>query len=223
MQDLLNGKPYSRFRRGIGKDSLCEDCNKRTGGWYGTAFADWSKQGMEWFEKVGGQASIDLPFYTRPLNVIKQIMVMALALSAEQTLNYHYELRRFILNKDQRYLPPKYRVHAYFNMNGQPRFVSGMAIMKIDSGHGSYVEAEVALPPFGYCISTSLRQTKSLPDYHQLYDITWFARYDYDEWSPVYLRLPVRETHEPLPLDYRSKAEIDEHYKEQADKEQSKH
>ena len=95
-----------------------------------------------------------------------------------------------------------------------------MVIIKTDSGHGSFVEAEVALPPFGYCITTNLRRTKPLPDYHQLYDISWFARYDYDEWSPIYLQLPVRETHEPLPLDYRSKAEIEAHYKKQAEREE---
>ena len=120
MQDLLAGRSRSKFRGGIGKNTLCERCNNLTGRWYGGAFADWSKQGLELFDKFGRQPPLALPFYIRPLNVIKQITVMALAMAAEQTQNYHYELRRFVLNKEQRYLPPKYNVHAYFNMNGQP-------------------------------------------------------------------------------------------------------
>lgn len=80
-----------------------------------------------------------LPYYIKPLNVIKQVLVMALAMSSEKTLNYHRELRMFVLNKEQKYLPPKYRVHVYFNTNGQPRFVSDMAIMRIDTGSSSYV------------------------------------------------------------------------------------
>jgi len=43
---------------------------------------------------------------------------MMLAMSLEATLNYHRELRRFVLNKEQKYLPPKYRVYAYFNVDG---------------------------------------------------------------------------------------------------------
>jgi hypothetical protein len=84
--------------------------------------------------------------------------------------------------------------------------------MRADTGSGSYVEAEVALPPFGYCVSTPIRNTKSLADNQGLYEITWFSRYDYNDWIPVHLRLPIKETHEPLPLDYRSEEEVAAHY-----------
>jgi hypothetical protein len=140
-------------------------------------------------------------------------MVMALAMSSERTLNYHRELRQYVLNKHERYLPPKYRVYAYFNVNGQPRFASGMAIMRIDTNSGDYVEAEVSLPPFGYCISTPIKGSKSLAETQGLYEITWFSRFAYDERVHVDLRLPSKETHEPLPLDYRSESEIAKHYK----------
>lgn len=89
-----------------------------------------------------------------------------------------------------------------------------MAIMKIDSGSGSYVEAEVTMPPFGYCVTKPIKDQKSLPDYHKLYDLTWFATFDYNVWTRVHLRLPMLETHAPLPLDYRTKAEVDEHYRQ---------
>lgn len=213
MQNLLQGHSHRKFRRGIGEQSLCVSCNSNTGGWYGSSFADWSRQGLEWFDRLGDKSLFSLPYYIKPLNVIKQIMVMALAMSSEQTLTYHQELRRFVLNKHERYLPPKYRIFAYFNVDGQPRFASGMAIMRVDTNSGDYVEAEVSLPPFGYCITTPMKGKKSLAETQGLYEISWFSKFAYDEWLPVYLRLPSKATHEPLPLDYRSESEITEHYK----------
>jgi hypothetical protein len=213
MQNMLDGHSHSVFRKGLGKQSLCVRCNSETGGWYGKSFAEWSKQGLEWFDKLGDKSLLNLPYYIKPLNVIKQILVMALAMSSEKTLNYHQELRYFVLNKEARYLPPKYRVHVYFKKDGEPRFASEMAIMRIDQKSGSYVEAEVSLPPFGYCISTPIKGVASLADSQGLYEITWFSRFAYNEWVPIFLKLPERETHEPLPLDYRSKVAVDEHYR----------
>jgi hypothetical protein len=213
MQNLLQGHSHRKFRRGIGEQSLCVSCNSNTGGWYGSSFADWSRQGLEWFDRLEDKSLFSLPYYIKPLNVIKQIIVMALAMSSEQTLKYHQELRRFVLNKHERYLPPKYRIYAYFNVDGQPRFASGMAIMRVDTNSGDYVEAEVSLPPFGYCITTPMKGKKSLAETQGLFEITWFSKFAYDEWLPVYLRLPSKATHEPLPLDYRSESEINEHYK----------
>lgn len=211
MQNLLEGHSHTKFRKGIGEYCICVKCNSITGGWYGVAFADWTRQGFEWFEKLSAKDALILPYFIRPLNVIKQVLVMALAMSSERTLEYHRELRRFVLNREQKYLPPKYRVHAYFNVDGQPRFASGMAIMRTDVNRASYVEAEVALPPFGYCVSTIVKDAKSLAEYQGLCDITWFARYDYNIWTRVSVCLPAKETHEPLPLDYRSRSEIEAH------------
>lgn len=212
MQDMLRGHSFKKFPRGIGSFSLCEDCNTKTGAWYAEAFVSWTRQGFEWLDKVGGSL-LSLPFYIRPLNVLKQALVMALAMAPEASIDYHYDLRRFVLNKDQKHLPPRYRVHVYFNLKGQPRFASGMAIMRVDTGTANYVEAEVALPPFGYCITSPVRGVKSLAESQRLYDITWFSAYSYNNWTPIHLRVPVRETHEPFPLDYRSEEEVEEHYR----------
>ena len=212
MQDMLEDKSHSKFRRGIGRYSLCERCNNLTGAWYGAAFVEWVQQGMDWLGKLGTETQISIPFYVKPLNVIKQILVMAMAMASEQTLDYHYELRRILLNKEERYLPPKYNVHIYFNQNGQPRFASDMVVTRFDTGAGSYIEAEVAIPPFGYCISKPVRNMKSLANEQRLCDITWFAQFDYDIWTQVWLSIPMRETVEPLPLDYRSEEEVDDHY-----------
>jgi hypothetical protein len=212
MQDLLDNRKYSKFRRGLGRYTLCERCNNLTGAWYGASFVAWTKQGFEWFDKIGAESAINLPYYIQPLNVLKQVVSMALAMSPKASLKYNREVRGFVLNKTERYLPPRYRVHVYFNMHGQPRFASGMAITRVgDEGGSNYVEAEVALPPFGYCVTTPVGTNRSLADSAGLYEITWFSSYSFGEWTRIHLRIPTRETHEALPLDYRSRPEVDEH------------
>ena len=210
MQDLFSGRGYSKFRRGVGAYSICETCNNRTGAWYGEAYAEWARQGLEWLDKLETNSILDLPYYIKPLNVIKQVIVMALAMSPENTVHYENELRRFVLNREQKYLQSKEKVYVYFSHDGQPRFASGAVIMNVKSGGGAFVKAEISLRPFGYCICSPVRNTKLLPASQGLYDITWFSEFDYNIWTSIYLRIPLLETHEPFPLDYRTKAEIEE-------------
>lgn len=205
MQDLMEERPYSRFRKGIGSYSLCETCNNLTGGWYGEAFVHWTKQGFDWLDKLKDDSVINLPYYIKPLNVLKQVLSMGLAMSPEASIRYHRDLRQFVLNRMARHLPPRYRVHVYFNPNGVPRFASGMAITKVgDDGGSNYVEAEVALPPFGYCVTTPVCSYRSLADSFGLYEITWFSDYHYNEWTNIHLRIPLRDTPGPFPLNYGS-------------------
>jgi len=94
MQDRLEDREYSRFRKGIGRYALCERCNNLTGAWYGKAFANWTKQGFDWFDKLKTASIISLPYYIQPLNVLKQVLSMALAMSAEASITYHRDLLR---------------------------------------------------------------------------------------------------------------------------------
>jgi hypothetical protein len=209
MEDHLSNRPYSRFRKGLGIYSLCQECNNRTGAWYGDAFVAWTRQGFEWFDKVGGEKILNLPYYLKPLNVLKQILVMAVAMSNEATVEDKKELRQYLLNPRARYIPSDYRVFVYFSMEGQPRFASGMAILDTEGGGSDVIEAEVALVPFGYCVTRPVGDRKSLAETKGLYEITWFSQFRYNEWVTVHLRIPTRETFFPSPLDYRNKYGIE--------------
>jgi len=214
LQNMLEGQSHTKFRRGLGEYSLCANCNNRTGAWYGKAFVDWVRQGLEWLSRLPKGSSLELPYWVMPLNVIKQIIVMALAMTPEATVSHQDELRRFVLNRYTKYLPPEERVYVYFNLTGQPRFTSGMAVVNVKDRGGAFVRAEVALPPFGYCVCTPLRDWGLIPESKELCDITWFSRFDYNSWTRVFLRLQIRETHLPFPLDYRTQAEIEKETRE---------
>lgn len=204
-QDHLSGRQRSKYRRGLGQYSLCEQCNNLTGAWYGNAFVEWTKQGLEWFDKVKGERALNLPYYIKPLNVLKQAVVMSLALSPETSIPHNRELRQFVLHPRQKYLPGDTRIFVYFCMDGEVRFASGMAILDTSGGGSEFVIAEVALPPFGYCITAPVGDRKSLAEEKGLFDISWFSRFGYNEWTQIHLRLPTRSAAMPFPLDYRDK------------------
>jgi hypothetical protein len=212
MEDHLSDRhpnAYSTFRRGLGKHSLCVTCNNNTGGWYGRAFVDWTKQGFEWLDKVEGEKMLTLPYYIKPLNVLKQVMVMAITMSAEVSLAAHRDLRQFLLSPKQKYMPSDYRAFVYFNMKGQLRFSSGMAILDTEGKGSDFVMAEVALPPFGYCVTRPVGDRQSLAESKGLFEITRFSNYGLDEWVQIHLRIPTRETNFPSPLDYRNKEGVE--------------
>jgi hypothetical protein len=210
LEDHLSNRSHSKFRRGLGKYSLCESCNKRTGAWYGEAFVAWTKQGFEWFDKVAGEKLISLPYYIKPLNVLKQVLVMALAMSGERSISFQEQLRKYLLNPKERDIPSDYKVFTYFNMEGQLRFASEIAILDTTGEGSEIIQAEVALPPFGYCITRPTENRKSLAESKKLFEITWFSGFRYDEWVNVHLRVPTRDTHFPSPLDYRNENGVEE-------------
>jgi hypothetical protein len=172
--------------------------------WYGQAFVTWTRQGFDWLDKVEGEKALVLPYYIRPLNVLKQVLVMAVAMAGERSLKAHRELRRFLLNPRLRYLPADYRTYVYFGMKGQLRFTGGMAILDTAGQGSDYIIAEIALPPFGYCVTRPVGNRPSLAGSKGLYDISWFSNYGFNEWTQIHLRIPTRETHFPGPLDYRN-------------------
>jgi len=212
MQDLLGNRSRTKFRKGLGQQSICERCNNLTGAWYGEAYVSWAKQGLVWLNRLSENNQFSLPYHIKPLNVLKQIVVMSLAMASDAALDYHSEVRQFVLNREQKYLPPYYRVYAYLTADGSPRFASGMAVMNIQTGASNYIDSEIALPPFGYCVTSSKRkQNSSLAEEQDLCEIGWLSNFDYNIWTTIFLRLPLLETHMPFPLDYRSKAEVEEH------------
>lgn len=209
MENHFSGNSCSKFPRGLGRYSLCVDCNNRTGALYAKAFINWTKQGFDFLDMVGEEKLLSLPYYIQPLNVIKQIMTMAIGMSDEMSIDANKEIRQFIVNRRQNDLPPSYRVFVYYSVKGQIRFSSGMAILDINGGGSDHVLAEVALPPFGYAITKPVGNRKSLAESKGLYEITWFSKFRFNEWTQVHLRIPTRETNFPSPLDYRNKYGIE--------------
>jgi hypothetical protein len=201
-------------QRGMGDHTLCERCNNNTGSWYGPAFVEWCYQGLDILIRADGRPTLIYLHYIFPLQIIKQISTMFFSAVNEQFQEHHQELVEFVLNSDKKYLPPQYGFYVYYNIQGTLRFNSIVATLNLASGQISAF-SEITYPPYGYVMTVN----NTPPPHDKLYNISHFARYAYNEFDTVPLRLPVLPTFLTLPGDYRTLEEIqDQKLKSQAAK-----
>jgi hypothetical protein len=187
------------LQRGHGVYTLCERCNNTTGDWYGRQFVEWSRRGMELFDKTGGRGDVIHFGRIRPLPVIKQITTMFLAMEGYGGFRIaNINLVRFVLNQEARYLDPRYRFWMYFVGPGCLRRTPLCSVINTNTGQTT-TGIEFSFPPFGYMLTLD-----SVPEDKRLFEITPFARYRYGEMDYIQLSLAVLPTHGPMLGDYRS-------------------
>jgi hypothetical protein len=196
-------KPKGKIKQGgISEFTLCGKCNNDTGGWYGRQFVAWCRQGMEILICAKGIPTLFYMNYLFPLPVIKQIISMFCSINSPSFAKANPELIPFLLNKEKKYLNPKYRIFCYYNIEGNARYVGLAAKMDIFSGLKG-VLSEISFPPFGYVMTLNTE-----PPDDRLFEITHFSKYDYNEFAVMNLKLPVLPTHLWYPGDYRTLDEI---------------
>jgi hypothetical protein len=200
--DLDNLPRGVQRQRGSGEYTLCEPCNKTTGGWYGRAFAGFAFQAAEILYATRGRASLHYPFHFAPLRVLKQIVCMFMSINSPAFAQVNPELVRFVKNKRAFSLPPKYRFFIYYNAGTRSRSAGVSGLLNTNS-HQIRVLSEMTFPPFGYVLSLKGES----PD-DRLVDISWFARFLYDDWGHFTMRLPVLDVFTPFPGDYRDRQTV---------------
>lgn len=207
MADGLDGRGHGRInQRGMGAYTLCESCNSKTGDWYASDFADWCVQGMDVLVRSDFNPKLIYLHYIYPLRVLKQIHSMVFSANSEGWRQKHPELEQFVLDRTRRWLNPQYRTFVYYTFEGSFRMVGNqMAVMNLHKGQHVIQVTEISHYPFGYVVMAD----GTCPD-DRLYEITHFRRYAYDELEVAPLYLPVLPTHLPIPLDYRTRKEIEE-------------
>ncbi len=190
-------------QRGMGVHSLCVKCNNNTGSWYGGNFVNWCYQGMEILERSNGNPTLIYLNYIFPLRILKQVATMFFSVNMDGFQAANPELVRFVLNKESKYLPPKYRFFVYYNVEGRFRSVGIIAALKFDGKAETSVFSEITYPPFGYVMTLD-----SNPPDNRLVEITHFSRYGYDDFLVSELKLPTLPAHTAVPGDYRTKDEV---------------
>ncbi|MCK9204421.1 MAG: hypothetical protein M0P58_08330 [Bacteroidales bacterium] len=170
----LYGKKM-KSNRGSGGYTLCESCNKKTGSWYGSAFNDFVHQGMA----IIGQYKHPVPVITgtykiKPLNVIKQIITMFLAIEKGGILRADTNLIDFILNKSKTQLPSRYGVYLYSNMASQSRMM-GYTFVGGDTRRFKKW-SEINFKPFGYFLTD-----ESDPPNRLMCKITSWSNFSYNQ------------------------------------------
>ena len=209
-------------QRGIGEYTLCEPCNNRTGQWYGTAYAWWARQGLEWLKVVDRPTRLYFPFRIFPLRVIKQIVCMLFSVRGARLRKHHPELVKFVLDPRQKYLHPDIHIYAYLNLGNHGRYMGGAVKFELnedDVNMGTLddmvseanrlwskgrVMSEIGCRPIGYLVSYD-----STPPDARLVDISYFASYGYYDWQPLALNLPALPVWTYFPGDYRPLEQIE--------------
>lgn len=204
---FYNGEslPLQGFRKkqgGIGYHSLCGRCNNNTGSWYGKNYVDWANQSMSILLKANGKPTLIYPTYIYPLRVIKQIITMFFSV-CNNLRNDEPELVKFILNRNERYLNPKYKIYCYYNLTGSVRYIGDNYIGNMNYS-GIINASEISFRPFGFVFTINSEK----PD-NRLTEISHFANHEYNNWTDFYQRFNVLPVYLPFsPLDYRSGGEI---------------
>jgi len=207
LQEALELGPEAQLKgriqqRGIGDYTICEKCNNDTGSWYAADYIDWCYQGLEILIKAGRSPTLIYLYKILPLRIIKQIITMFFSINGPDFGDHFPELRRFVLDRERRYLSPKFRVYIYFNIEGRFRSAGISSYLRID-GHEITVLSEFNYPPYGYLMTIDSR----CPD-PRLFEITHFAKYGYNEFAVMDLKLQALPTHLSYPGDFRTIKEI---------------
>jgi hypothetical protein len=190
-------------QRGAGKETLCEKCNNDTGRWYGSAYVSWAKQAVELIDRSGGELSLAYPYTIYPLRVLKQVVTMFCSACGPELCAKFPELRKFVLDRSEQYMPHGLRVFAYLldPKKGGGYRQSGMGGVIKDSREHTF--AEVAFAPFGFVLTGDVK-----PIHPELLDITFFSHSRYHARAHLFLKLAVLPINTWLPGDYRTKDEI---------------
>jgi len=138
-----------------------------------------------------------------PLPILKQMITMFFSVNSHPLRKGHEQLVRFVLNKEQKFLEPKYRFFTFYTKTRQFRFWGMTGRLNTFTGK-KCTYSEIVFPPFGYVMSFG-----SGPPDPRLSEITHFSRYSYSDCVEMELGIPVLPTHLAYPGDYRTKHEIE--------------
>lgn len=154
---------------------------------------------MEILRRSSGRPTLVYLYRVYPLRVLKQVVTMFCSVN-ERRADRFPEVRKFVLNRHARPLPPHVRFFAYFHGGGNSRRAGLSALVRLGGGP-THSFSEISFPPYGYGVD-------SPPPDRRLADISHFDQYRPDEYATKELRMAALPTHLALPGDYRTQREI---------------
>ena len=190
-------------QRGAGAYTLCERCNNNTGAWYAREYVRFVHVVFPLALSVPTGESISFSFPFKPLPLLKQIATMFCSACGPSFADAQPAIRRFILNREERGLPPKLSFHlGLFDVHSSKASRQSGITGRLTGQHME-VFSEISFPPLNAVMSC-----EGGPPDGRLYDITWFSRYDLREQTQVLFKLYNLPVNSYFPGDYRTRAEI---------------
>ena len=159
LKDKVGGKTN---QRGAGGFTLCKSCNNNTGSWYGPAYVDFTHQAVYLRHKIAeikaesevgcsSDSSADAIIRIKPLNVLKQMLVMFCSACQPILTENNPRLVRFLLNKEMSfpgYDMPMIALSLFDIENSVATRQSGISgVIDKDTG-AQRLYSEISFPPF---------------------------------------------------------------------------
>ena len=202
----LTGARYHQLQKGSGFATVCQACNNFAGHKYVKAYKLFVQEGIKQLcDRINGYIETSNFINIKPLNIIKQIIVMFLAINPPSVGKENYDLRSFVLNPEKKdFNTKKYGIYIYFLKGFISKFIGISALLR---DRRINVLSELAYFPFGFVLEINPPE-----GYKEIYNVCNIAEiandYDYDEITNINLKIPILETHTIFPLDYRTRNEI---------------
>ncbi|MEA5259629.1 hypothetical protein VB264_17670 [Arcicella aquatica] len=172
------------FQGGIGLHSLCAKCNNATGRWYGNDYVRFAYQAALILQRSKFKPTLFYPFHLSPIKVLKQVVSMFLSINHDVPFREdHPELVKFVLDRNDKYLNPKYRICMYYNYEGINRYLPFTVVMNVEGISKPVQMCEISYPPFGFVFTFD---SSPLLD-EKLFDISFFSRYDFNYSTRCFL------------------------------------
>ena len=198
----FTGLKYKQHQKGVGRYTLCSQCNNDIGSWY---VVEYAKFIMRLYNAVMGHSfrqDDQFVVYATdiyPLRIIKSVVAMFCSLNHDRFASLH-DIRNFLLNKEQKGINGEYGISMYFSLgciNKQlPLSVIGY------SNNRTRAVSEITWYPFGYVYDADKNYNT------ENFDITDFSKYGYNEKADININLIAREVNTSFPVDYRSKEQV---------------
>ena len=97
----MDGATGRIYQRGFHALALCEDCNNKTGAWYGTEYARWCQWGHTFMDAMRENPPPLVPAFNGfPLRIAKQVLVTMIASSGPTLTDRRPDLRDLCLNRE---------------------------------------------------------------------------------------------------------------------------
>ncbi len=221
MTDWLERSRTGTFQRkgpikqgGVKRYTLCDDCNNKTGHWYGDEYVKWSRAGVgilqQHFFDPDSLNKDPEPKWARlifkqvyPLRFLKAITTLLFSVNSPEFQLSHPELAAFVLDKDRLSLPDRYKFYLSLFLGPISRYVGVAWRLDVNSGQMAYL-TEFSHPPFSCLL------TLDTPQFVQRCGvISGFADLRYNQRADIEIDVLVGFGHTPYPGDYRSQAAID--------------
>jgi len=190
--------------RGAGVNTLCADCNSLTGGQYVPELKVWTGRGMSIVLQAtkegqpAGNAVECVLKKVRPALFLKQAVAMLASVNQPALLDYHPELRRFVLDREATGLPPRYQFYLGLTHPSSTVFrFAGLSPLVRDGIWCVTWVTDLVWAPFAY-VMTIDEPAALFP----IGNISAFANRKYDQVEDAILQLPLLVGEQPYPGEF---------------------